>query len=96
MAHTPGPWKLSDGEDEYVYDGDPFMTYSIFDKDQKQIAIVPTDQAEEYLDNGRLLATAPEMQTLLRKIRWVLEQKHWRTYGALATLRNDIDDLLGD
>ena len=33
---------------------------------------------------------------LLRKIGWVLEQPCWRTYGALATLLNDINDLLGD
>ena len=35
------------------------------------------------------------MQTLLLKIGWVLEQPCWRTYGALATLLNDINDLLG-
>jgi len=34
------------------------------------------------------------MQTLLLKIGWVLEQPCWRTYGALATLLNDINDLL--
>jgi len=34
------------------------------------------------------------MQTLLLKIGWVLEQPCWRTYGALAILLNDINDLL--
>ena len=35
------------------------------------------------------------MRTLLLKIGWVLEQPCWRTYGALATLLNDINDLIG-
>ena len=35
------------------------------------------------------------MEKLLLKIGWVLEQPCWRTYGALATLRNDINDMLG-
>lgn len=48
-----------------------------------------TDERE-----AELRAKCEEMQTLLLRVRWVLEQKCWRTYGALATLRNDIDDLL--
>ena len=37
-----------------------------------------------------------DAKTLLLKIGWVLEQPCWRTYGALATLLNDINDVLGD
>ena len=41
-------------------------------------------------------AKSKAMRTLLLKIGWVLEQPCWRTYGALATLRNDIKDLIGE
>ena len=47
-------------------------------------------QLDEFQDRQAL------MQTLLLKIGWVLEQPCWRTYGALATLLNDIKDLLGE
>ena len=36
------------------------------------------------------------MQTLLLKIGWVLEQPCWQQFGVLATLRNDIKDLIGE
>ena len=49
-------------------------------------------RSELFKQNNRL----EEAERLLRKIGWVLEQPCWRTYGALATLLNDIDDLLGD
>jgi len=37
-----------------------------------------------------------EQAALLLKIGWVLGQPCWRTYGALATLHNDIKNLIGE
>lgn len=93
MAHT------INGPSSGNAPGDDGGDYAIFDADGNIIGeafrVIAAGIEADAKANAQLFATAPEMERLLRKIGWVLEQPCWRTYGALATLRNDIKDLIG-
>ena len=55
-THTPGPWHVRLGEDYYHVHG------------EVQVALVENWTVEDPRGNARLIASAPEMYQLLRKI----------------------------
>ena len=55
-THTPGPWHVRLGEDYYHVHG------------EVQVALVENSPVEPPRGNARLIASAPEMYQLLRKI----------------------------
>lgn len=61
MTHTPGPWKA--GVSEY-------KVYSVPRPEDDEIARVYGDTREEQRSNAALIAAAPELLEMLRKLQW--------------------------
>ena len=65
MSHTPGPWIINPRQ----VDSSP---YQILDKDDHEIAATiygPTGGIEEAKANARLIAAAPELLAILKRLR---------------------------
>jgi hypothetical protein len=67
--HTPGPWKLDSGYDEYNQVGIPFGNYHAWlDLDEAYAAFNPDQVKEHHAEiaaNTRLIAAAPDLYAAL-------------------------------
>ena len=106
-AHTPGPWKLVEGNTYFQKLGQLLTTWPIYSQEGNIIAVAIQHDGENYStatqfqDDARLIAAAPEMLDMLHRAKAALynvpevghkyDQQHSHTH-AQACL--DIEQLI--
>jgi len=76
MAHTPGPWNVSSGQDDAIITTD--------DGSGASIAVVYGAHAwrKEWQANARLIASAPDLLATLKALRPLFETGAAEEYAA--------------
>lgn len=96
--HTPGPWYLRQSDNATVFIEHSDCHLDAVGNTDNRICVMPVEITSKHnsLNNGRLIAAAPELLESLKEILYYIGDRKVATHGAMHRARDAIAKATGE